>query len=58
MWRRRPGCFDPPLHVEFPGFTRAVVVLGHMTPSSTSPAAQDADVRVTLDVGHLLSYSG
>lgn len=49
---------DPPLHVEFPGFTEGgSFVLGHMDAFVYfARLAQDADVWVTLDVGHLLSY--
>ncbi|MGW3109522.1 multinuclear nonheme iron-dependent oxidase [Streptomyces sp. NPDC001100] len=49
---------DPPLHVEFPGFTEGgSFVLGHMDAFEYfARLAEDAEVRVTLDVGHLLSY--
>ncbi len=49
---------DLPLHVEFPGFTEGgSFVLGHVDAFDYfARLADDADVRVTLDVGHLLSY--
>ena len=47
-----------PLHVEFPGFTEGgSFVLGHLDAFAYfTRLADDADVQVTLDVGHLLSY--
>ncbi|MFI6498139.1 DUF692 family multinuclear iron-containing protein [Nonomuraea typhae] len=47
-----------PLHVEFPGFTEGgSFVLGGMDAFAYfTRLADDADVDVTLDVGHLLSY--
>lgn len=49
---------DLPLHVEFPGFTEGgSFVLGHLDAFAYfTRLADDADVHVTLDVGHLLSY--
>lgn len=48
----------PPLHVEFPGFTEGCsFALGGLDAFEYfARLADDADVRVTLDVGHLLSY--
>ncbi|GLF94915.1 multinuclear nonheme iron-dependent oxidase [Streptomyces yaizuensis] len=48
----------PPLHVEFPGFTEGGSFrLGRADAFvSFARLAEDADVHVTLDVGHLLSY--
>lgn len=48
----------PPLHVEFPGFTEGgSFFLGHLDAFEYfTRLADDADVWVTLDVGHLLSY--
>jgi uncharacterized protein len=47
-----------PLHVEFPGFTEGgSFVLGGLDAFVYfARLAEDADVQVTLDVGHLLSY--
>ncbi|MGW0537974.1 multinuclear nonheme iron-dependent oxidase [Streptomyces sp. NPDC003032] len=49
---------DPPLHVEFPGFTEGgSFVLGNLDAFEYfAKLAEDADVWVTFDVGHLLSY--
>ncbi|MGC0422502.1 DUF692 family multinuclear iron-containing protein [Embleya sp. AB8] len=48
----------PPLHVEFPGFTEGgSFYLGGVDAFEYfARLAEDADVWVTLDVGHLLSY--
>ncbi|MEF3114184.1 DUF692 family multinuclear iron-containing protein [Streptomyces chrestomyceticus] len=48
----------PPLHVEFPGFTEGgSFALGGLDAFEYfARLADDADVWVTLDVGHLLSY--
>jgi uncharacterized protein len=48
----------PPLHVEFPGFTEGgSFILGRLDAFEYfARLAEDADVWVTLDVGHLLSY--
>lgn len=48
----------PALHVEFPGFTEGgSFYLGHLDAFEYfTRLAEDADVWVTLDVGHLLSY--
>ncbi|MER6913587.1 DUF692 family multinuclear iron-containing protein [Streptomyces sp. NPDC000594] len=48
----------PPLHVEFPGFTEGGSFRLGKADAFVSFArlAEDADVHVTLDVGHLLSY--
>lgn len=52
------GLLTLPLHVEFPGFTEGgSFVLGHLDAFEYfRRLADDADVWVTLDVGHLLSY--
>ncbi|MEY9840067.1 DUF692 family multinuclear iron-containing protein [Streptacidiphilus sp. EB103A] len=49
---------EPPLHVEFPGFTEGgSFVLGGLDGFDYfRRLADDADVSVTLDVGHILSY--
>jgi uncharacterized protein (UPF0276 family) len=49
---------DIPLHVEFPGFTEGgSFFLGKMDAFEYfARLAEEADVWVTLDVGHLLSY--
>jgi uncharacterized protein len=49
---------DIPLHVEFPGFTEGgSFFLGKMDAFEYfTRLAEEADVWVTLDVGHLLSY--
>jgi uncharacterized protein (UPF0276 family) len=52
------GLLDLPLHVEFPGFTEGgSFILGHLDAFAYFfKLAEDADVQVTLDVGHVLSY--
>lgn len=52
------GLLDLPLHVEFPGFTEGgSFVLGRLDAFDYfARLAEGADVHVTLDVGHLLSY--
>ncbi|MEU7166455.1 DUF692 family multinuclear iron-containing protein [Streptomyces morookaense] len=56
--RQARELLEPPLHVEFPGFTEGgSFVLGGLDGFDYfRRLAEDADVHVTLDVGHVLSY--
>ncbi|MFE4830179.1 DUF692 family multinuclear iron-containing protein [Streptomyces sp. NPDC056672] len=56
--RQTRELLEPPLHVEFPGYTEGgSFILGGLDGFDYfKRLADDADVWVTLDVGHILSY--